>query len=104
MKDEDILSLARERFKRCVEHDADNRNKQRDDIRFAAASPDDPWQWPDASKKAREADARPCLTVNKLPLHINQVVNDLRQNPEHSLSRSKRASLSRSRRDSERHR
>lgn len=81
MKDEDILSLARERFKRCVEHDADNRNKQRDDIRFAAASPDDPWQWPDASKKAREADARPCLTVNKLPLHINQVVNDLRQNP-----------------------
>lgn len=80
-KDEDILSLARERFKRCVEHSAENRRKQRDDIRFAAASPDDPWQWPDASRKAREADARPCLTVNKLPAHINQVANDVRQNP-----------------------
>lgn len=80
-KDEDILSLARERFKRCVEHEAENRRKQRDDIRFAAASPDDPWQWPEVSRKAREADARPTLTINKLPLHINQVSNDVRQNP-----------------------
>jgi hypothetical protein len=79
-KDEDILTLARERRKRAVEFEAANRQKQDDDIRFAAASPDDPWQWPEDSRKERETAGRPCLTINKLPQHIKQVANDIRQN------------------------
>jgi hypothetical protein len=31
-------------------------------------------------RKQRELDGRPCLTVNKLPAFIRQVVNDARQN------------------------
>jgi hypothetical protein len=77
---DDVLTLARERFKRCVEHTAENRRKQRDDIRFAAASPDDPWQWPEKARKDRETSQRPCLTINKLPQHMGQVTNDIRQN------------------------
>lgn len=77
---DEVLALARERFKRCVDFESENREKQRDDIRFAAASPDDPWQWPEAARKEREATGRPCLTLNKLPQHIKQVTNDIRQN------------------------
>lgn len=77
---EDVLTLARERFGRCIEAEAENRRKQRDDIRFAAASPDDPWQWPETDRKKRESEGRPCLTFNKLPQHIRQVSNDFRQN------------------------
>lgn len=77
---EDVLTLARERFQRAVDAESDNRAKQDDDIRFEAASPDDPWQWPEADRKAREAAGRPCLTINKLPQHKKQVTNDIRQN------------------------
>ena len=78
--DDDVLALARERFKRAQEHQAENREKQRKDVRFEAASPDDPWQWEDAAIKSRKDSGRPCLTINKLPQHVNQVLNDIRQN------------------------
>lgn len=78
--DEDVLALARDRFKRAQEHQAENREKQRKDVRFEAASPDDPWQWEDAAIKSRRDTGRPCLTINKLPQHVNQVLNDIRQN------------------------
>jgi hypothetical protein len=37
-------------------------------------------QWPDAIRKQRDREQRPCLTINKLPAYIRQVVNDSRQN------------------------
>ena len=77
---DDVLALARERFQRCVEFESENREKQRDDIRFANASPDDPWQWDEKARKAREDAGRPCLTINKIPQHKLQVTNDIRQN------------------------
>lgn len=80
MSKDDVLTLARERFKRCVDFESTNREKQRDDIRFAAATPDDPWQWSEKDRKNRELTGRPCLTINKLPQHKFQVTNDIRQN------------------------
>jgi hypothetical protein len=80
MANDDVLTLARERFKRCVEFESENRKKQQDDIRFAAATPDDPWQWDERDRYARDQAGRPCLTINKLPQHIHQVTNDIRQN------------------------
>lgn len=76
-KDE-ILATARKRFERSLERSDHNRKKMRDDIRFAAASPDDPWQWLDEDQKGRKG--RPMLTINKMPQHIRQVTNDIRQN------------------------
>ena len=37
-------------------------------------------QWPESIRRQREQEGRPCLTINKLPAFIRQVVNDSRQN------------------------
>lgn len=78
MSEEDVLAAAKERFEASVEFWSENYEKMREDIRFAAASPDDPWQWEDEDQVARKG--RPMLTINKMPQHIRQVTNDIRQN------------------------
>jgi hypothetical protein len=65
---------------------SDSRESELDDLRFAAGSPDNQWQWPPdvlgtrGSIQGQTINARPCLTINKLPQHIKQVTNDQRQN------------------------
>lgn len=76
MKTEDILKDAREAFDLACEHESDNRREALDDIRFARLGE----QWPDKVRRDRELDGRPCLTINRLPAFIRQVVNDARQN------------------------
>lgn len=73
---DDILKDAREAFDLACEHEAENRREALDDIRFARLGE----QWPDKVRKDRELDGRPCLTINRLPAFIRQVVNDARQN------------------------
>lgn len=79
-KDDDILSLAKERFERSQDHEGEDREKRKADVRFAASSPDDPWQWEDRVYRERTSQQRPTLTINKMPQHIRQVTNDIRQN------------------------
>lgn len=77
------MQVARKRLQQCIEATNQNRIFQLDDLKFAAASPDNKFQWPDAIVRLREADpngARPVLTLNKLPQHILQVTNEQRQN------------------------
>ena len=76
MSDDDLLKEAREAFDECAEHEADNRKAYEDDIDFALLEN----QWPEAIRRERELEGRPCLTINKLPPFIRQVVNDARQN------------------------
>ncbi|MDP3854383.1 portal protein [Phenylobacterium sp.] len=73
---EDILKDARAAFDLAREHEAENRREALDDIRFARLG----QQWPDKVRRDRELDGRPCLTINRLPAFIRQVVNDARQN------------------------
>jgi Phage P22-like portal protein len=73
---DDLLKEAKEAFELCVAHEADNRAHALDDIRFARLGE----QWPAEVRRRRELDARPCLTINRLPAFIRQVVNDARQN------------------------
>jgi hypothetical protein len=73
---EDDLKESREAFEAASEHEADNRREAEDDLKFAR----DGIQWPEAIRRERELDGRPCLTINKLPPIIRQVVNDGRQN------------------------
>jgi hypothetical protein len=75
-EDEDILEDAKELFERAAEVEADNRKAGLEDKRFARLGE----QWDDSVKRQREIDGRPCLTINKLPAYIRQVVNDSRQN------------------------
>jgi hypothetical protein len=79
----DFLATARARFKQAIDATSLSRQSELDDLRFAAGSPDNGFQWPDQIRNARISDtngARPCLTINKLPQHIRQVTNDQRQN------------------------
>jgi hypothetical protein len=65
---------------------SETREDEIDDLRFFAGSPDNHWQWPADVLATRGAvqgqtiNARPCLTINKLPQHVRQVTNDQRQN------------------------
>ncbi len=76
MSDDDILKEAREAFERAADAEAENRREALDDLRFARLGE----QWPEAIRRERDLDGRPCLTINRLPAFIRQVVNDARQN------------------------
>ena len=71
---EEILKIALERFDRCVDAETDNRADALDDLEFVHGE-----QWPDAIRKEREAEHRPCLTINRTQRFVKQIVNDIRQ-------------------------
>lgn len=73
--DEGIIRLARERFKHCQDAYTEIHKQGRLDDEFSAGE-----QWPSDVKSDREAQGRPCLTVNRLSQFIRQVVNDQKQN------------------------
>jgi hypothetical protein len=80
------LSQMRSRFKMAVAAYSDTREDQLDDLRFMAGSSDNHYQWPAdvlsvrGSVQGQTINARPCLTINKLPQHVRQVTNEQRQN------------------------
>jgi hypothetical protein len=76
-KDDDaLLKRARDMFSRCKDAEDHNRQTAQDDIRFARLGE----QWPAEIVEQRKRESRPCLTINRLPAFIRQVVNDARQN------------------------
>lgn len=85
-KDKDILSEARTRLTLAIGAYSESRESELEDLKFAAGSPDNKWQWPTdvlatrGSVQGQAINARPCITINKLPQHIKQVTNDQRQN------------------------
>ena len=84
--DADVLATARTRLDMAISALSESREDELDDLRFFAASPDNQWQWPADVLATRGAvqgqtiNARPCLTINKLPQHVHQVTNEQRQN------------------------
>jgi len=74
--DKDILAEAKEVFEEAVECEGDNRARMLEDVRFVHLNE----QWPELTKVSREAEHRPCLTINKLSAFLRQVVNDARMN------------------------
>ena len=83
---QDVLALARSRMNMAIGALSESRENEIDDLRFYAGSPDNQWQWPADVLATRGAvqgqtiNSRPCLTINKLPQHVHQVTNDMRQN------------------------
>lgn len=76
MSDDSLLAEGRREFQRCSDAENENRITALDDIKFSRLS----QQWPDEIYKQRQREKRPCLTINKMPAFIRQVVNDSRQN------------------------
>ena len=83
---DEILTVARSRMKTAMAAFSETREDELDDLRFYAGSPDNQWQWPADVLQTRGAvqgqtiNARPCLTINKLPQHVHQVTNEQRMN------------------------
>jgi hypothetical protein len=76
MKDNDLLKDGLEAFKLHMDAEEDNRKEALDDLRFGRLGE----QWDEKVKSNREMEGRPCLTFNKLPTFVRQVVNEARQN------------------------
>lgn len=75
-KTPEFFTLLRKRFEQAQQHESAFREKMLDDLRFFEGE----GQWEDDIRRAREVDGRPCLTINRLPAHVHQVTNDIRQN------------------------
>lgn len=73
--DESLLKEARDRLALCVKHEAESRREAMEDFRFFAGE-----QWPEEMRNLRQIEKRPCLTINKLPAFVHQVINDQRMN------------------------
>lgn len=73
---DDIIISAHKSYSRARDAWGDNQKCAADDLRFARLGE----QYPEGIKRDREKDNRPCLTYNKMPAFIRQVVNDARQN------------------------
>lgn len=70
---EAFLAEARERFTAAQGADRLNREAALEDLKFLAGD-----QWDAADVEARAG--RPCLTINRLPQFVAQVVGDIRIN------------------------
>ena len=85
-KEKDIIETALHRMTMAIAAYSDSREDELDDLRFYAGSPDNQFHWPAdvlatrGSVQGQTINARPCLTINKLPQHVRQVTNDQRQN------------------------
>jgi hypothetical protein len=63
-----------EAFDKAWEADRLNREDALSDLKFVAGD-----QWPDDVRKAREAQGRPVITINRMPQFLHQVTGDMRQ-------------------------
>lgn len=80
----DLLQTFRRNMSSSVAISSESTNSMQDDLQFVLGSPDNQWQWPsDVINTRIGAEAvgpRPCLTINKMPQHVRQITNDMRQN------------------------
>jgi len=81
-----VLAIMRKRMEMGTTAYSESRDYQLDDLRFLAGNSDNSYQWPQdvlatrGSVQGQTINARPCLTINKLPQHVKSVTNDQRQN------------------------
>jgi len=73
--EDEFLADARRRFTEGATYDRENREAGYDDLNFLAGH-----QWDVGVEEARRQAGRPCLTINRLPQFVAQVVGDIRIN------------------------
>lgn len=84
---DDLLALMRANLELAIGALDDTRKTEVEDLKFAAGSSDNGFQWPVEVAAARGASengdlgARPTLTINKIPQHVKQITNEALQNP-----------------------
>jgi hypothetical protein len=76
MSDNDILRLARDRYREGVEGDRDNRDRDQEQRRFYRGKQADQWDSGDLTKR----QGRISVTVNRCPQFVKQITGEMRQN------------------------
>lgn len=71
---ERLLKTMKQHFDQCAERETDNRRQGLAALEFRNGQ-----QWDKVTQAKREADQRPCLTVNTLPQYERQITNSMRQ-------------------------
>ena len=72
-----LLKEVQDRLRKAMDEDDENRKVALEDLEFVGV---EGAQWPEDIKAQRTGDGRPCLSVNKMPAFIDQVVGDQRMN------------------------
>lgn len=72
---EDFLSEMRANFRNGVDADRDNRDAALEDLLFVAGQ-----QWDEQVKARRQRENKPCMTVNRMPAMVGQVIGNRRMN------------------------
>lgn len=75
MNKDDIVKTARRRMSAAITGDQDNRERSQDDLNFVTGE----GQWKESDKTSREAEGKPCPTVNRMPQFVRQVTGDIRK-------------------------
>ena len=70
-----LIERARKNLKRAEDAEFRIRTERREDLQFMAGE-----QWPEEIRNSRNADKRPCLTINRIPQFVQQIANDQKQN------------------------
>src|SRR6476619_6471898 len=72
-KDKDFVRKAMAKYCRAYDKEQTNILAAYEDLEFRIGE-----QWPTEVKRQREADYRPCLTINKIPAFVQQITGDIR--------------------------
>lgn len=75
LKDDKILTAARDRMRECRDAEDPHMERAAEDLRFLTGE----GQWPEAEKERREADNKPTLTFNALPQFVRKITGQIRQ-------------------------
>ncbi|MBF9234691.1 portal protein [Microvirga alba] len=73
--DADFLTEAHQRYESAWQRERDNIREAYYDLEFLVGLN----QWDQPAKAARDAEGRPCLTINALPTYVRQITGDIRQ-------------------------
>jgi len=75
MKHDALIERARKRLRQARDAELTNRENAEDDLENLIGD----GQWPEEVRAEREAEGRPCLTINRLPQFVRQVTGDIRR-------------------------
>ncbi len=79
-KNDQIIHEAKERFRRAADWEANARVHHMADTRFGNGDHTNNYQWPNNILDNRLQQQKPCVTVNRVRVYCNQILNDSRQN------------------------
>jgi len=77
-KNEKLLKEIRDNFQYALDAWGDIREEAKKDMRYVAG---DPWDPAERAARNDPASKRPCLTFDELTQYVNQLINQVRQNP-----------------------